>query len=104
MADDKKRQQNKQASDTKKNVEVNKGVLKKQKVELERQSNLQEIQNKIQKTSLTAQKLKDVGDIKNSKIIEDSLKGLEELLGKNKNANSVYARLEELISIEEGSE
>jgi len=103
MADDKKRQQNKQVSDAKKNVDVNQKILDKQKAELQRQSNLQEIQNKIQKTSLTAQKLKDVGDIKNSKIIEDSLKGLEELLGKNKNANSVNARLEELISIEDNA-
>lgn len=103
MADDKKRQQNKQVSDAKKNVDVNQKILDKQKAELQRQTNLQEIQNKIQKTSLTAQKLKEVGDVKNSKIIEDSLKGLEELLGKNKNANSVNARLEELISIEDNA-
>jgi len=104
MADDKKRQQNKQASDTKKNVEVNKSVLKKQKVELERQSNLQEIQNKIQKTSLTAQKLRDAGDTDNAKIIQQSLEDVQNLLAKNKNSTAVASRLDELITIEQNAQ
>ena len=104
MADDKKRQQNKQVSDAKKNVEANKGVLKKQKVELERQSNLQEIQNKIQKTSLTAQKLRDAGDANNAKILQQSLEDVQNLLSKNQNATAVANRLDELIAIEENAQ
>ncbi len=104
MADDKKRQQNKQVSDAKKNVEANKGVLKKQKVELERQSNLQEIQNKIQKTSLTAQKLRDAGDANNAKILQQSLEDVQNLLSRNQNATAVANRLDELIAIEENAQ
>ena len=101
MADNKKLRQ--KTSDTKKANDLQKELLGKQQKELQRQSNLQEIQTKIQESRFTAQKLRAVGDVKNAKLIEDSLNSVQALLGKNKNSNSVAARLEELVEIEKSA-
>lgn len=101
MADNKKLRQ--KTSDAKKANDLQKELLGNQQKELQRQSNLQEIQAKIQESSFTAQKLRDVGDVKNAKLIEDSLNSVQELLGKNKNSNSVAARLEELVEIQKSA-
>ena len=101
MADNKKLRQ--KTSDTKKANDLQKELLGKQQKELKRQSDLSEIQAKIQESRFTAQKLRDVGDVKNAKLIEDSLNSVQSLLGKNKNSNSVAARLEELVEIEKSA-
>jgi len=101
MADNKKLRQ--KTSDEKKANDLQKELIGKQQKELQRQSNLQEAQAKIQESSFTAQKLRDVGDVKNAKLIEDSLNSVQELLGKNKNSNSVAARLEELVEIQKSA-